>query len=339
MNIIIDTNILRTDFLFQSGNYKLFSEFIKRSKSNLVLSKVVFEEACYLYKKEIELKKNNFQKALSDILYFGNDNSVYSVSPFIDNIKPDYKRRLCNIFLYHWEILGCEGVDLSELTRRAIHRIRPFSNKGEGFRDAIIWLSLINFLKKETNNKNVFISNDKRAFVNENNQELHHTLKNDLEINNLELSFCNSIEQFINEYATEIFFFTKDWMIDHIDWNEINKQVWKAVETIHCGYFFTLYERVINKPWDYYYEIRNVEINKDWLDYYIYKKEDDKYVIELHFRGLTSIDYFLENDEVKTISTSFFTETTAICTKNEILNYSGNYYDEESGIALSADIC
>jgi PIN domain len=338
MNIIIDTNILRTDFLFQSENYKLFSEFINRSKSNLVLSKVVFEEASYLYEKEMEIKRKNFQKALSDILYFGNGNSVCPITPFIEKIKPDYERRLHDIFLYHWEILGYDGVDISELIRRAIHRVRPFSNKGEGFRDAIIWLSLINFLRKEKNNKSVFISNDKRAFVNGNSQELHPTLKNDLSLNNLDLIFCNSIEEFINKYAVEIFFFTKEWVIKHIDWSEINKQVREAAETIHCGYFFTLYERIINEPWDYYYEVRNVEINKDWLDYHVYKKEGDNYVIELHFSGLTSIDYFLENGDVKKISANFFTETTAICTKNEILKYSRNYYEEESSIALPADI-
>lgn len=334
MNVIVDTNILRADFLFQSEHYKLFSEFIKRSKSNLVLPRVVFEEAYYLYKKEMEIKETNFQKALSDILYFGNDKSAYSITQFMENVKPDYERCLYDIFLYHWEILGYEGVDISELIRRAIHRVKPFSNKGEGFRDATIWLSIVNFLKNEKNSKSIFISNDKKAFANGDNQELHPVLKNDLAINNLGLNFYNSIEEFINEYAGEILFFTKDWVIDHIDWSEINKQVREAVETIHCGYFFTLYKRIINKPWDYYYEVRNVEINKKWLDYHIYEKEDNKFTIELHFSGLTVIDFFLKNDEVKTISTRFFTETTAICKKNEILEYSGNYYEEESGIAL-----
>ncbi len=287
---------------------------------------------------ELEIKKNNLQKALSDILYFGNDSSVYSITHFMENINPNYETHLYNIFSHHWEILGHEGVDISELTRRAIHRVRPFSTKGEGFRDATIWLSIINFLKKKKNNKNVFISNDKKAFSNGDNQELHAILKNDLANNQLELLFCNSIGEFLNRHAAEIFFFTKKWVIDHIDWNKINKQVWEAVETIHCGYFFTLYERIINKPWDYYYEVRKVEINKDWLDYHVYKKERDRYVIELHISGLTSIDYFLENDEVQTISTNFFTETIAICTKNEILEYSGNYHEEESGIALPEDI-
>lgn len=334
MNIIIDTNILRKDFLFQSEHYKLFCEFIKRSKSNLFLSKVVFDEACYLYKKEIEIKKKNFQKVLTDIFYFGNDNSGCSITHFMEKINPDYERKLYDIFLYHWEILGYEEVDISELVRRAIQRIRPFSNNGEGFRDAMIWLSIINFLKKEKNNKTVFISNDKKAFVNGDNQELHPTLKNDLAINNLELLFCNSIEEFVNKYTAEIFFFTKGWVIDHIDWNKINEQVRGAVETIHCGYYFTLYERVINKPWDYYYEVKNVEINKEWLDYHVYRQEDDMYLLKLHFSGLTSIGYFLENDEVQTVSTNFYTETTAVCTKNDIVKYSGNYYEEESAIAL-----
>ncbi|MFT3845790.1 MAG: PIN domain-containing protein [Lacibacter sp.] len=338
MNIIIDTNIIRADFLFQSDQYKLFSEFVRRSKSNLVLPKVVFEEACFLYKQEIKMKKNNYREALSDILYFGNDSSVCSIADFIENINPNYETHLHNIFFYHWEILDYDGVDIGELIRRAIHRVRPFSTKGEGFRDATIWLSIINFLKNEKNNKTVFISNDKNAFSDRDNQELHAILKNDLANNQLELIFCNSIAEFLNKHAGEIFFFTKEWVIDHIDWNKINKQVWEAVETIHCGYFFTLYERVINKPLDYYYEIRNVEINKDWLDYHVYKKEGDKYVIELHFSGLTSINYFLENDQVQTISTEFFTETTVICTKKGILNYSGNYYEEESSIALPAGI-
>lgn len=71
MNIIIDTNVLRGDFLFQSEQCKLFSEFIRKSKSILVLSKVVFEEACYLFEKEVRIKKSNFQKALSEMLRFG----------------------------------------------------------------------------------------------------------------------------------------------------------------------------------------------------------------------------------------------------------------------------
>lgn len=334
MNIIIDTNILRADFLFQSEPYKLFSEFINRSKSSLVLSKVVFDEACYLYQKEIETKKKNFRKALSDILYFGNDKSGCSITHSIEKINSDYESCLDDIFLYNWEILDYDKIDISELVRRAIQRVRPFSNNGEGFRDAMIWLSVINFLKRGKNDKTVFISNDKKAFVNGDNQELHPTLKSDLAINNLELLFCNSIEEFVNKYTAEIFFFTKDWVTDHLDWNKINEQVRGAVETIHCGYYFALYERVINKPWDYYYEVKSVEINKQWLGYHVYKQEDDNYLLELYFSGLTSIDYFLENDEVQTISTYFCTETTAVCTKNDIEKYSGNYYEEESALGL-----
>jgi len=157
MYIIIDTNIFRQDFLFHSEFYKLFGEFIRRTKSTLVIPKVVFEEVCYLYEKEWETKKQVLKKALSDVRYFIEDNSNWRDDSFIKNIKPDYERKLCEIFLYHWEIIEYENVQICEIVRRAIHRIKPCSNKGEEFRDTLIWLSIIGFLKKDSSNKNVFI--------------------------------------------------------------------------------------------------------------------------------------------------------------------------------------
>ncbi len=77
------------------------------------------------------------------------------------------------------EILTIPDVTHGDLVSRAMMRRRPFDQQGGGYRDALIWFSLLESLKK-TNDIILFVTNDVKAFWNEKRDGLHPDLIEDL---------------------------------------------------------------------------------------------------------------------------------------------------------------
>jgi hypothetical protein len=71
-------------------------------------------------------------------------------------------------------------VDLSRLVDRAIRRKRPFDDAGSGFRDSLLWETVIGAALENPLSEVLLISNDARAFKASESSGLHADLLDDL---------------------------------------------------------------------------------------------------------------------------------------------------------------
>ncbi|MCY4528579.1 MAG: PIN domain-containing protein [Chloroflexi bacterium] len=77
-------------------------------------------------------------------------------------------------------ILKYPCISLSELARRSIQRQLPFQDRDRGMRDTIIWLTLKEFLRANTDKRILLVTNDAKAYLDDEKEDLHPSLKREL---------------------------------------------------------------------------------------------------------------------------------------------------------------
>jgi len=178
-HIFIDSNIFFDHWYFESANFVLLMHYLEASGSQLLLSEIVCEEVENLHSQgcsdviaEIQKIDKKIQKLVGSRLNhdFSKLSKEYS---FKNNLA---QKTSATIFFDYKQI------DNRELVARAIKRIMPFKTNEKGFRDTLIWLSLLEYLKiEDTVGEIVFISKNSEDFFDEKKQNFHLDLLRDIE--------------------------------------------------------------------------------------------------------------------------------------------------------------
>ncbi len=172
--IVFDTNFLHYDLpdldkVFNNSLLEI-NKFIKKHDLKdifLVIPDLIVEE-------RLSQRMVNIKNTISKI-----DDRVKSFNGF--NIKLDlekikaknFKKMLrtkINRFLKENKIETIKTVKIDQqiLIDRSLERIKPFSNTGnKGFKDTVVWLSILEDAKKNKDKDYIFCTNDKKDFIEE----------------------------------------------------------------------------------------------------------------------------------------------------------------------------
>lgn len=190
MIVFIDTNIIYNNWHLNNANFKYLLNYLENTKSKLIISDIVCDEVDNKFRTEIQNLKKQFNEAIK------RSKSLLNNSPEIDlNIlEPNYSvKELFSSKTKNVIFLEYDNIPNSLIVDRAIKRIKPFQDKEKGFRDTLIWLSFIEYLKANNIEEDVaFINNNSNDFFNKEKTLFHSDLI--LDINRLELS--NNFEVF-----------------------------------------------------------------------------------------------------------------------------------------------
>ena len=221
MNIILDTNILRTDFFLKSKDFEILFDYIKKTHSNIVLLDIVLQEIEKLYDEELKEKYDTIKRANFEI------NKLFSVQK-IDVIDIDFEKqknifknnllKKFNISDYN-EIFQLKDSVFHKVIKRAIDKKRPFRNSGVGFKDTILWESIVEYIKTHRYQDSIiFISNNTKDFADENDKNSLHPLLLE-EINNFETKvyYFSHIKDFIEKHSKFINSINSHWLDLNID--------------------------------------------------------------------------------------------------------------------------
>ena len=199
MKIFLDTNIFYNDWFMKNANFKYLFNYINNDGHSLVLSKLVVQESENIRNREIkeavnEINKNikKAQKLNSKILNFDSEKIGIESYNLIDliKLKTDYI-----------EIVDYESVSHNEVVERALINKKPFIEGEKGYRDTLIWLSFLEYLKnKEITEEIAFISQNSSDFFKIKNKivSFNQDLSEDLLAMNLEITPFSSLFDFIN---------------------------------------------------------------------------------------------------------------------------------------------
>lgn len=146
MLIVLDTNIIVENWLFDKSYHRAFLDFIETVNCEVVFPQIVWSETEALYRSQLKDAINKQATANRIVAKYltgieKNDDKEYI------NIDDAYTNFASNLL----KLLRCGEHSIIEyptnilpiLAEKAIARIKPFSSKGEEFRDAILWHSVL----------------------------------------------------------------------------------------------------------------------------------------------------------------------------------------------------
>jgi len=206
MKIIIDTCILYEDFRLTKTKMRELCEIAKMTGDTVLLPKVVIEETKNKYHEMLIAARNKISKDLSDVKRL--TDSIHTTTFDSGYVEKEFANYLL-AFDAQMLKLGIKSIPVPDISHetlmmKAILKKKPFSESGNGYRDALIWESIKNFyidLKSSSDLPIVFITSNPTDFCEKGS--IHPDLQSELKELDLAIDkviFMNSIEDFINRF-------------------------------------------------------------------------------------------------------------------------------------------
>ena len=230
MNIVLDTNIIRKDLRFKSGNYKILIDYLDKTDSTFIIPRIVIDEAIGIYERNLLEKQKNVNSAISRL------NKSIEVNDEINNIELDissevdeYNKILtAKLKLNRHTVLEYKNELLPEIVKRCINRIKPAKEDGKQFRDVLLWLSIVEYMKTSTSEEITFISENHRDFGIQANI-IHPELEKEIRTIGKSIHYYSGYEAFIKEVATPIEFVSKEWLEAQLDLELIQRHITESI--------------------------------------------------------------------------------------------------------------
>ncbi len=212
MDVVLDTNIIAQDFLMNSTKFRLLFDYLKKTDSKIIMPQIVYQELAGVYAREITARLKKFTGARKDLVRrLVKDlppEPVIDVSDAVGTYMEFLKQSLG---ISDGDIVPYKDDFLRDLVARAIKRVKPFSEKGEGFRDTLLWLTVLDISREAEQETVTLISNDVKAFGHD--HSLYGVLSKELLERGLTITFYNSIDKFIESHAVRIEYITQEWLV------------------------------------------------------------------------------------------------------------------------------
>lgn len=209
MKVVLDTNIIFSDFHLNGAKIKDLCESAKSIGATIYIPAVVIDESINKYCEKIQDCKTKIDKVFSDFERL-TDKKVNLSQKSIDVItkeKEEYAKFFnAQIRRLNINIIPYPSTSHKDLVSRDLARKRPFQESGKGYRDALIWESLLTICTKP----NDLFDMPQVVFINKNHKDfclegdLHPDLREDLSklnINEEHVEVVEDIDVFIKKFA------------------------------------------------------------------------------------------------------------------------------------------
>jgi len=287
VKIVIDTNILRQDFFPKSRKSEMLIDFISKTENQIVLPEVVHKEIVALYERTLSEKYGHLLKSYKDFekitiipieLKIPDPKIDKQVEKFISNLKN--KLGIKNI-------VPMNNNHLPDLVNRAINRIFPFTESKSEFRDALIWLCLLDLAQSEKGKAIIFISANIKDFSDKKGK-LHKRLLEEAKSKGVNVQYFQSLDSFLKTKASKIEFITKEWLVKNLNFEKLEEKLISAMEIQSIDILNKLAEE--NSSCEQISSI--VQCTELWLnDFYVYEMTDMSIRIEATFESQLEIEY------------------------------------------------
>lgn len=150
MKIVIDTNIIYGDFFLKKAQIISLCETASRCGIEIYVPEVVIAEIINQYREKLEEichKVNECIRGIDQIAPQYTFNNPFS-DVVKNNLLKEYGAHLRNrINELGIKIIPYSQISHKDLVKRDLARKRPFQNSGKGYRDALIWESVLDIMQ------------------------------------------------------------------------------------------------------------------------------------------------------------------------------------------------
>jgi hypothetical protein len=181
MRVVFDTTVFCADFQMRGNAFRIFLGGYHRAGIRLCIPDIVRDEAVNKYREECVSLADRAMQLVRDgeRLIGARINHGFPTKQTVDSLKSEYSIQLTSLGLRDsCGFLPYPDISHRDLVSRALARRRPFREKGVGYRDALVWLSVLRLLAEDS---------EPLAFVTANTNDfwdgdgLHPDLRKDLE--------------------------------------------------------------------------------------------------------------------------------------------------------------
>ncbi|WP_312199803.1 PIN domain-containing protein [Anaerospora hongkongensis] len=172
MNVFLDTTVTCEDPFFFGNMNRALLKVVPAVGGKIYISDVVLQETRHKFEKKLDEMLKDTRNKIAHLGRFTNSHVIHDIKT---------KQEYLNQFDQFYENLIARGVFervpfsndiLPTVVNRAIHRIKPFSEKKDEFRDCIIWLSYAQLAEEQqidncfliTNNRNDYCVDEENLY-------------------------------------------------------------------------------------------------------------------------------------------------------------------------------
>lgn len=151
MKVVLDTNIIFSDFHLKGAKIKNLCESTKSIGGVVYIPELVIDESINKYKEQLQLGNSKIDKGISDLkrligkTVFENPITDKYIIDEVDEYQKGFRKQIKNLGI---KIIPYPTIKHQELVKRDLARKKPFQESGKGYRDALIWESVKSLCEK-----------------------------------------------------------------------------------------------------------------------------------------------------------------------------------------------
>jgi len=309
MKVVLDSNIIISDFWMHSAGFKILFEKSKNGEIDLYLPQVVFDEVVNKFNQRMDKHESDINNEVSRLKKLSGSNFAVSISATeLKKAKAKYKAHLEIISKNNGiTIIPHPDTKHDYLAKKAMLKKKPFNANEKGYRDSLIWENIKSLLSGLGEDipaapELVFVCNNHTDFAGE-GHSLHAELKQELEDEDLHpdaVDIYSSLAEF-NEKVTKLLFAQASLFEAKLIKGEFEEFDLKAEID---GYLF---KKFVGTNLNNYYSFARYAndnpmvdtINDDYTIATVKarKLNSKEYIVDVSFGLEAEIDYFIDKSE------------------------------------------
>lgn len=186
MLVVLDANVFCADFQMSGNAFRVFLTGFRKAGLKPCVPESVVDEVLNKYKENCDDLARRAAKLSHDAGRLAGSNliKVFPDREYTDLLYSEYSTKLAKAILNNGFVqLPYPSISHKDLAQRAVTKRRPFRESDSGYRDSLLWLSVVERLTKDRE-PIAFVTNNTRDFGSEG--KLHDHLIEDL--NKVDLS-------------------------------------------------------------------------------------------------------------------------------------------------------
>lgn len=144
--VILDANVVIGDYWLRSPSFLLLREFLKNSKATLVVPKIVFEEVVNHHREDVRKLKADTQDNLREAARLFRATNVGNWLNELNTreAKASYEQFLSEQLTKIGAVFpDYANIPHGDVVKRDLRRRKPFQQSGKGYRDTLLWETIL----------------------------------------------------------------------------------------------------------------------------------------------------------------------------------------------------
>lgn len=298
MDIVLDSNIFRSDITLRSKEFDIILDYLSKTHSSIIIPEVILDEIKGLYAKVLKERNSDVLKDINNLnllitdhkqhIKFESFNIEDEVEKYEIYVKEKLKIKKSNIIPYNNSYLPL-------ISQRAINRIKPAGEKGQGFRDTLIWLTMKEYCQKCHEKQIIFISNNTDDFASPDKTVLNEILENECKDLNVKINYFKTLKEFIENHSTKIDLINHDWISENLDYSLVSSLVIDYLNETEQRNVVAMIEHEIGEECESYEALRFDPHNDGELS--VYEMSDNRLIVNISINGYVDFQFNIRSYE------------------------------------------